>query len=366
MNPACHQDLFQNGGYIGELAHIIPHADGGNVTPNNLIVLCGNCHTTIDSEAGRTQATIRMLRNWKSERNRDIRAKFSRQCETFADLREAVLPALRRNRAIFESYGPQHSPDDEHLHPMWLMFEPELIANNEKLVLLFDKNRHLFHRENANVVDRFSAHAREFTQTRDKADIVRVNLFPNDLHSIFGLTAVRSSPPTNLSALQNFVSYLISTERFITLQLVPDPILTYRRGKDMVELDLNDRPRILQIYWGGKFYRPQTTDLRLRQLMFFLGWLYQNGIEFTFPDYRKLIEIRIADKHHALLCYKYCLSLADLHDQLTPDVDIVINLHHWGGGRVSEQAVDHASQRKIKLMSQREFFVYAHNELICL
>ncbi len=335
MNPACHQDLFQNGAYIGEFAHIIPHANGGDVTSNNLIVLCCNCHTDIDSEAGRTQAIIRMLRNWKSERNRDIRARFSQQIETFVDLRQAVLPALRRNRAIFKSYGPQHSRDDEQLHPLWLTFEPELIANNEKLVLLFERNRDLFHPENANVVDQFSAHAREFAQTRGKAGFVRVNLFPDKLHSIFGLTAVRSSPPSNLSALQNLVSNLISTGRFIALELVPDPILTYRHGKDIVELHLADRPRILQIYWANRFYHPQTTDLRLRQLVFFLGWLYRNGVEFAFRDYRKLTEIKIADKHHALLGYKYCLSLADLHDQLTPDVDVVINLHHWGGGRAS-------------------------------
>lgn len=290
--------------------------------------------------------------------------RFSQLFETFADLRDAVLPTLRRNRAIFTSYAPQHSPNDEQLHPLWLAFEPELIANNEKLVLLFERNRNLFHRENVRVVDQFSAHAREFTQTRGKSDIVRVNLFPDQLHSIFGLTSVRSSPPSNLSALQNLVSYLISKERFIALQLVPEPILTYFHDADIVELHLEDRPRILQVYWSGAFYHPQTTDLRLRQLLFFLGWLYRNGVEFEFPDYRRLTEIMIAGKHHALLCYKYCLSAADLHDQLTSDVDVVINLHHWGAGRTTEQAVDHASQRKVKLMTQREFFVYAHRKLI--
>ena len=48
MNPQCRKDLFQDDTNIGELAHIEPNADGGDVSFDNLLVLCRHCHKTID------------------------------------------------------------------------------------------------------------------------------------------------------------------------------------------------------------------------------------------------------------------------------------------------------------------------------
>ena len=183
MNPDCHTHLFEEGASIGEMAHIEPHAVGGDTSFDNLVMLCRNCHGQIDS--ARTASTEATLSIWKMCRNREIRQRFTRTYRCFEELSSDVVPILKRNLTIFESYGPSSDrSDDDGRHALWLRFEGELISNNRKLAKMLEQNQSLLHRENQQIVQEFTAHTQEFIHTRETPNS-RVNLFPCELNSFF-------------------------------------------------------------------------------------------------------------------------------------------------------------------------------------
>ena len=328
-----------------------------------MLLLCFECHKIIDD--GRAKDTVAKLRLWKKDRNNFIRQKFSQPFESFNQLKETVLPILERNYQIFKTYGPLNQDlRDSDRHNLWLMFEPELISNNAKIETLLGKNKELFHKGYQDKVDKFVAHAREFIETRVNS-IPRINLFPDELLSIFGIEEVISDKPVhNVAALQNFVSYLIKENRFISLQLEPEQLLKYEEEGITCTLDLRDLPRVEQIFWTGQFYRPRTTALRLESLVFLLEWLQRNGIGYQFQDYAKLTEIILNNRYRVKLFYIYCLSVSDLHEISFDPGSILINLHNWNGMNcISGEARGYAGEIGVKLFSQNDFFVFAHKEI---
>ena len=361
MNPECENDLLPDANSIGEAAHIKPDSEGGSVHFNNLILLCPNCHTKVDG--GRTERTVPMLREWKKERGKEIRRKFVRRFSSFDELKDSVIPILNRNGQIFANYGPAASNDSAR-RALWLKFEEELIANNSRLELLLVTNGKLLHGQNQNIVDDFVAHAREFVETREEDAIQRLNLFPTELLSIFGLKeCIYDKPVPDVSPLQNFITDLMNEHRFYDLQLEPVPIL-YFAGEDRMEaLDLRDWPNVKQIYWSGRYYRPRTTDLDLSSLIFFLKWLSRNRTGYEFIDVRNLTELILNRKHKAKICYKYCLSLSDLHEIEIEDGLIVVNLYTWNGGCITDDAREFASQVGLGVFTQDEFFIHARKNI---
>ena len=176
MNPQCHNDLFQDDANIGELAHIRPNADNGDVSFDNLLALCRHCHKIIDDN--REQWPSDLLRHWKKNRNSEIRQQFTKRFTSFEDLKTIVVPILERNGSIFDSYGPTGDPSiDVNRHRLWLRFEGELIANNQRLEQILVANKDLLHRENQKIVQNFLDHAKEFIQTRGDKPVSRVLLF---------------------------------------------------------------------------------------------------------------------------------------------------------------------------------------------
>ena len=152
MNPSCHADLFPFDSTVAHKAHIEPYRIGNDNSFENLIILCPNCHSLVDQQpADEVQSR---LRQWKTDRNREIRARFSVRCASFSDLAQAVTPLLRRNRQIFVSYGPNadHAEASDR-HELWEFFENELIANNERLVVMLSQNKELLHIENQAIVE---------------------------------------------------------------------------------------------------------------------------------------------------------------------------------------------------------------------
>ena len=270
MNPECQDELIVNGTNNGEMAHIEQHADGGDVSFQNLLLLCSKCHTGTDQN--RTEETIPMLRAWKNNRNSEIMARFETRFSSFAALKKAVIPILERNGAIFHSYGPtERNSLGSESHKLWLKFEGEIVANNRRLELILERNQFLFHSENLEIVKDFVTHTREFAATRDDNQIARVRLFPQELLSIFGIAEVNNKPPPSLSALQNFISALMDAGHLIQLKLDEDPLVMYYDDdvEREVVLFLADRPRVQQIFWNGRFFRPQTTEMRTESLLFF-------------------------------------------------------------------------------------------------
>ena len=212
-------------------------------------------------------------------------------------------------------------------------------------------------------MEEFVTHSREFAVTRDDREIQRVKLFPKQLLSIFGLGEALVGCPPNLSALQNFVSYLVREERFISLDLNEDPLLTYLDEGAEATLKLEDRPRVQQIFWNGHFFRPNTTEVRIESLVFFAQWLYKNQIHYEFTNMSDLTAMTLNRKHKVKLCYKYLLSLSDVQKMTLVENDIVVNLHNWNSAPVSQAAREYAEQIGIRLFSQDEFFRFAHRNI---
>lgn len=361
MNPECQSELIDNGSNIGQMAHIRAHADGGDVSFENLILLCGNCHTQTDHN--RTEATVGWLQACKKNRNIEIEGRFTKRCASFEKLKESVTPILKRNGQIFDSYGPAKESHIAERYKLWLKFEGELVSNNRRLELILTKNKNLLLKENQEIVDQFVAHAREFMVTRDDNQIRRACLFPQELLSIFGMAEALVGFPPNLSALQNFVSQLIQTDSFVSLELNERPHLTYFDKGEKVTLMLEDRPRVQQIFWNGHFFKPQSTDVRIENLVFFVQWLYKNNIIYEFTNMDNLTILTLNDKYKIKLCYKYILSLSDVHMMTLDKGDMVVNLHNWNNAPISKDAHEYSFQIGVLLFSQNDFFKFAHNNI---
>ena len=270
MNPECQTALIEDTVSIGEMAHITSHQKGGGVSFDNLLLLCRNCHISVDS--GRSEATIQQLKEWKRNRNSQIEEQFTTRLASFDELKLMVVPILKRNRQIFDSYGPNDNPQDEERHKLWRKFEGELILNNKCLEIILMKNIDLLHKENQEIVERFVSHAQEFIMTRDEHNLVRAEFFPQELLSVFGLAKISTSYPPNFSALQNFISDLVNTNRLIELQPFETPFVTYFENGTIVTLELQDRPRFSK-YFG----MADTSDGNRQTFGLITGYSSSNG-----------------------------------------------------------------------------------------
>lgn len=362
MNPGCQTGLIKNGISIGEMAHIKIPRDGGDVSFENLILLCRSCHTQTDGN--RTEATIGLLQEWKRNRNSEIEGRFAKRYASFDKLKESVKPILERNRQIFDSYGPNNGSNSAERHKLWLKFEGEIIYNNRRLELILTKNKNLLHKENQEIARQFVAHTREFIETRNSNQLPRVYLFPQELLSIFGIAQALIGFPPNLAALQNFLAYLIRENRFLSLDLNEEPCLTYLDEGARVTLMLKDRHRVQQILWNGHFFRSDsTTNVRIESLVFFAQWLCRNNIHYEFADMRNLTELILNGEYKIKLCYEYVLSLSNVHMMKLEEGDIVVNLHNWNGGPISDEAHEYGSQIGACLFRQNDFFKFAHKNI---
>lgn len=355
FNSDCAQALFAEGTSIGEIAHILPHSESGDASLNNLLLLCPTCHTMIDKN--RPGWPISILKTWHLQRQEEIRRRFTKQCDSFRELEKLVRPILQQNAAIFENYGPTEGNSSATARrSLWLKFEPKLIVNNQKLFALFKANMRLFHRENRRTIEEFALHVDEFVTTRNTDFPDRVVLFPQDINAMFGLESL-SSPtlPPSISALQNFVKHLIARNQFISLELTPCQLMRYTKRGQVVEIDLSNRPRMQQLYFSHRFYRPQTTEVRLSDLVYILKWLDERGIGYCWDDISRLTEIRVADLYNVTFCYKYSLSRADIVDLSNKTDMIIVNLYGWNNSDIDEQTVTRTSESGVHSLNQREF-----------
>ena len=346
------------------MAHIEPNSEGGDVSSENLILLCRNCHKEIDDN--RTASTATSLRKWKSDRETDIQQKFAFQCSSFQELSSHVVPFLKKNGAIFASYGPigNNGATDSVKHDLWVKKQFEIVSNNRNLELWLSRNSKLLHYENREIVDEFISHAREFAETRSHEPIQRVNLFPIALLSIFGLEQdISYKPIPSVNPLQNFIKLLKSESKFVELKLIPQQFLTYREHERELKLNLADRPKVQQIFWNERMYWPKSTELRLENLVYFLKWLSKNHIQFKFGDITDLTSLILNDRFKVKLFYEYCLSLESLYGIEAEENLFVVNLYNWNGGPISKKAEEYAKDVGITLFNQNQFFSFAHKEI---
>jgi hypothetical protein len=116
QRPGCANRLFVDTGtkniHIAEIAHIIAASETGprsdaTVTQadkssyENLVLLCANCHTTIDKSPHDFPDNI--IRDWKRKHVERINSLFG--AVEYADrvsARKAIEPALTENRSVLD------------------------------------------------------------------------------------------------------------------------------------------------------------------------------------------------------------------------------------------------------------------------
>jgi 5-methylcytosine-specific restriction endonuclease McrA len=204
QNPGCNAyifALFKDGSItsIEQLAHVIAKAPNGprghSAGPlsqkdeyENLIVLCPNCHTLVDKAP--KQYPVATLMRWKRDHEARLDSLFNvPTCESRYQLSLYVHDRLRRNKAIFDTYGPQSSAADKPISDAaqaWKVNVLEtIIPNNRSVRLALEKNLHLLSDSEKDVFQKFVLHQEAFEYnhlTGDKNSTAP--LFPLEMNSL--------------------------------------------------------------------------------------------------------------------------------------------------------------------------------------
>jgi hypothetical protein len=179
QNPNCNEILFKSFDssdiHIAEIAHIISVNEGARkneeLTPEekgsyeNLILLCPNCHTTIDKAENDFPEDL--ILKWKKEHQSKLNSLFGiRRFTSRTMARNHIEQLLLENKTIFETYGPN---TDERFNPesqmpaLWLKKIREfIIPNNRKILNIILANYNLLKEEEKVVVEYFKQHINDF------------------------------------------------------------------------------------------------------------------------------------------------------------------------------------------------------------
>jgi hypothetical protein len=127
----------------------------------NLILLCANCHTTIDKAPA--DFPDNMIRQWKREHVERIAALFGAvEYPNRASARTALEPALTENRAVFDRYGPNNDyagdPESEFAKVWQRKMRAIILPNNRKLLAILDANRRHLSAPEAETLETFRQH----------------------------------------------------------------------------------------------------------------------------------------------------------------------------------------------------------------
>lgn len=162
QRPDCANPLFVNAGsknvHIAEMAHIIAVSDDGpradakasatdKGSYDNLILLCANCHTTIDKAPA--DFPDDKIKNWKRKHVERIASLFGAvEYSDRATARKAIEPALAENRTIFDQVGPDNDyradPESEFAKVWQRKMKSIILPNNRRILTILDANiRHL-------------------------------------------------------------------------------------------------------------------------------------------------------------------------------------------------------------------------------
>lgn len=176
QNPGCANELFVDASgisiHIAEMAHVFAANDGGprpkpelsaqeRGTFENLVLLCANCHTTVDKAPDAFPGDL-MLR-WKREHADKLRGLFG--AVEFGDrfsARQAVEPILDQNYAIFRLYGPHieaaYSPESGAAEQWKRKMLTRILPNSRRLLAILDSNRRLLNSDEKTTLEQFRQH----------------------------------------------------------------------------------------------------------------------------------------------------------------------------------------------------------------
>ena len=204
QNPACAREVFaffENGDIVslGELAHVIGKSERGPRGRSslgksgldgyeNIILLCPTCHTLVDKSPERFSTDV--LYKWKRCHENRIRRSFA--VPVYGNRRRLAIEVhslLRRNRAIFEQYGPNSRDSRNPLSDAASVWRrhvlSDVIPNNRRVADLLNTNEHLLTKRERATLDRFSLHQQAFEYNHVSGNkTAAAPLFPEEMNSI--------------------------------------------------------------------------------------------------------------------------------------------------------------------------------------
>lgn len=200
QNPACNRNLFEDTGstviHVAEIAHIFAAIDGGPRTNEkmsatergaygNLILLCSNCHTTVDKAS--TDYSDDLIRKWKRDHQRRLEYLFGALIvSSRIEVRELINPLLAENLFIVQTYGPDlsyHDNPEAELAAAWRSkVQSRIIPNNRKILALLDANRSLATASESQVLEHFRQHTFDLEARHLTSEAVAGQLrFPSEM-----------------------------------------------------------------------------------------------------------------------------------------------------------------------------------------
>ncbi len=176
QNPSCNRNLFEDTGstviHVAEIAHIFAAIDGGPRTNQdlsdtergaygNLILLCSNCHTTVDKASADYPDDL--IKKWKRDHQLRLEYLFGALVvSSRAEVRKLIELLLSENLFIFQTYGPdlpyRDNPEAELAAAWRLKIQSRIIPNDRKILALLDANRSLATASELQVLEHFRQH----------------------------------------------------------------------------------------------------------------------------------------------------------------------------------------------------------------
>jgi len=203
QNPSCNENLYKSFEadeiHIAEIAHIISVNKGARknnkLSPeekgsfDNLILLCPNCHTTIDK--AEDSFPVETILKWKDEHQQKLHVTFGIQkFQNRQQGKNALEPFFRENKLIFETYGPN---TDERFNPessvpkIWIKKIREfIIPNNRKIFELINTNYSLLNDDEKNEFEKFKLHLHDFEAKHLFLEEENGSQFPTKITDVYG------------------------------------------------------------------------------------------------------------------------------------------------------------------------------------
>lgn len=346
MNPECNTLLITDTASVADIAHIQEHAKGGSIEFENLILLCKNCHKIIDSSRQNDTQIENKLLQWKEDRQKKLKEIFCKKYDSFALLKENIIPYLKENKNIFDLYGPESLKASLETHKSWVQFEPKIISNNEIILTILKANINLINNKLRDIIDLYERHQQDFINTREPEIFTRQALFPKEILTIFGLEIITEESNTNnLTYLQNLLKKLDKEQRLIDFSLFLPQHLIYTDESNKEErVTLDNVIRFQQILYTEKIYYQKNieTQLRISDVVFILKILFQNKYyNWAFPEQYNFTKILVNDSIELLLMYEYEITVNDVMTLQAEENLIIINTHNWNGGPFSSEALEY-------------------------
>ncbi|WP_407391743.1 HNH endonuclease signature motif containing protein [Carnobacterium jeotgali] len=355
MNPECKAELFKENGDIMEKAHINPYCDTKDNSYENLIILCPNCHTNFDKNG---VFSVDEVEKWKQIRNDEFERFFSKEYDTFDELKSEVVPFLLHNQVIFKNYYLGNKKD------LWDIFEGEILSNNRILRSTLEHNTKLIQNHsdesysNLAIVRQFILHIDEFEVTRLSKEKTRHVLFPTEINSLFGIEPLKENfIIPSVESIESLIAALQTRDEFESIILGTDnPYIQVKKDSTTEKIYLNDTPKLRQLYYDNNSFR--GVNVRFESLNFALKVIKSKGLNFKFSNLNNLKEITI-NGVKIVFIYEYCLSKVELLQLIPDEKSVVLNLHNWNGeGCISTEAYELAKEMKVRLLRMDEFYGY--------